>query len=318
MRIRLTNLLNGTTIFILLGLMACGSCVSCGSEMKTYDMKIVVHEPLGEKAKDPIPGYIIDLLMPVTTCPEFNFRPEGKIIRVGNNPGELSLKVDLKSFSGNMKNPKLVSRLTRIELEKLSIGAKMIAPIEGGMNVDAMLAAYMGNTRIRTYCYTTDSESEREYQNHHVFFDLDSLQLQIGQDMCEDGVKTVQIILNPPSNANLGSGISPPGLIVTGNLSAELRTQLMQIGDHRTPVTRRMEMISPTLNKYFSRQKRVVKVIGQTNTIVQVSPAREYLDWLSGIVTLENLEVVDYVLDGEQKIQEISIREKHQSKIGKR
>jgi hypothetical protein len=103
----------------------------------------------------------------------------------------------------------------------------------------------------------------------------------------------------------------------TINVVAVLHTELSKVGDNvNLSMPERQKLVKPTLEKYFSsEQTPYVKRVGSEGTIVETLTAEEYLNRLSGLITLSSLEVVDALKDSQGKVREIIVREVHQTSI---
>ena len=96
-----------------------------------------------------------------------------------------------------------------------------------------------------------------------------------------------------------------------------LHTELSKVGDNvNLSMPERQKLVEPTLRTYFSsEQTPYVKRVGSEGTIVETLTAEEYLNRLSGLITLSSLEVVDALKDSQGKVREIIVREVHQTSI---
>ena len=101
------------------------------------------------------------------------------------------------------------------------------------------------------------------------------------------------------------------------DIVAVLHTELSKVGDNvNLSMPERQKLVQPTLNTYFSsEQTPYVKRVGSEGTIVETLTAEEYLNRLSGLITLSRLEVVDALKDSQGKVREIIVREVHQTSI---
>ena len=103
----------------------------------------------------------------------------------------------------------------------------------------------------------------------------------------------------------------------TKDMVAVLHTELSKIGDNvNLSMPERQQMVEPTLRNYFTtEQTPYVKRVGENGTLIETLTAEEYLNRLSGLITLSRLEVVDALQDSQGKVREIIVREVHQTSL---
>jgi hypothetical protein len=111
--------------------------------------------------------------------------------------------------------------------------------------------------------------------------------------------------------------ISPVSPEPTTDVVEALHTELSKVGDNvNLSMPERQQMVEPTLRNYFTtEQTPYVKRVGENGTLIETLTAEEYLNRLSGLITLSQLEVVDALQDSQGKVREIIVREVHQTSL---
>jgi hypothetical protein len=112
----------------------------------------------------------------------------------------------------------------------------------------------------------------------------------------------------PASNEHSPEPVTNSNELMTGELN--------KIGDNANySLPQRHEMVEPVLNKYFSAPA-YVKRAGSNGTIVETMTAEEYLFRLSGLITLDRVEVIKTLpADETGKIRELVVQEHHVTSI---
>ncbi len=91
----------------------------------------------------------------------------------------------------------------------------------------------------------------------------------------------------------------------------ELRNILLHIGNENIDFDDRIKAADESINLHFSPQARV-KEIGLNGTVVKIHMAKDYLIYLSSVITLKDIEVLESKISKQDsKYREVSLREIH-------
>ena len=166
---------------------------------RQYPLRLLVSQPIGKKASDPLPDYILQLAMPYGKCGEIFFVPKPSLERLDVENSALSLETEVKpGMGGNKNNIKLIEKQTRNFLGTLTVGEPYVTPTPEGLDLqsryETLLASKSPNSAVFVF---SENFEMTEFLGQKVYHELDSLRFAMIQSVCEGGMASVTVLLNP-------------------------------------------------------------------------------------------------------------------------
>lgn len=166
---------------------------------RQFPLRLLVSQPIGKKASDPLPDYILQLAMPYGKCGEISFVPKPSLERLDVENSALSLETEIKpGMGGNKNNIKLIEKQTRNFLGTLAVGEPYITPAPEGFDLqnryETLLASKSHNSAVFVF---SENFEMTEFLGQKVYHELDSLRFAMIQSVCEGGMASVTVLLNP-------------------------------------------------------------------------------------------------------------------------
>lgn len=166
---------------------------------RNYPLRLLVSQPIGKKASDHLPDYILQMAMPYGKCGEIFLVPKPSLERLDVENSAVNLETEIKpGMGGNKNNIKLIEKQTRNNLEAIMIGAAYIEATPDGLDLqnryETILTAKSPNSVVLVF---SENFEMTEFLGQKVYHELDSLRFAIAQSVCEGGMASVAVLLNP-------------------------------------------------------------------------------------------------------------------------
>lgn len=166
---------------------------------RSYPLRLLVSQPIGKKVSDPLPDYILQLAMPYGKCGEIFLVPKPSLERLDVENSAVSLECEIKpGMGGNKNNIKLIEKQTGKHLEAMTVGEAYTTPATEGLDLqsryETILTAKSTTSAVLVF---SENFEMAEFLGQKVYHELDSLRFAIAQLVCEGGMASVTVLLNP-------------------------------------------------------------------------------------------------------------------------
>lgn len=169
------------------------------NQNRQYSLNLLVSEPIGLTANDTLPEYIIQLALPYGICGDVFYIPKTTLERLGVEKSATNLETSIKTVPvGDQFDINQIEQQARAKLETLIIGEAFASPTQEGLDLRSQYKSILGEKSAKAAVLVFSKKiSMSEFKGNKVYHNLDSLRFAIAQMVCEGGVSSVKVLLEP-------------------------------------------------------------------------------------------------------------------------